>query len=76
MAENERTNIKQRQAEGIVAAKSRGVKFGHPSNPLPNNFEEVCMRWVKKEIAVSEAAQICGMSTSTFFRYAKRMEEK
>lgn len=76
VAENERTNIKQRQAEGIAAAKRRGVKFGRPTNPLPDNFEEVCERWIKKEITVSEAAQICGMAQSTFFRYAKRMKER
>ena len=69
VAENERTNIKQRQAEGIAAAKRRGVKFGRPSKQLPDNFEEVCERWIKKEIAVSEAVQICGMAQSTFFRY-------
>lgn len=76
VAENERTNIKQRQAEGIVAAKKRGVKFGRPAKTLPDNFEEVCERWVKKEISVIVAAKICGMATTTFFRYAKKMREE
>ena len=42
VAENERANIKQRQAEGIAAAKARGVKFGRPQRALPDNFDEVC----------------------------------
>lgn len=75
VAENERSNIKQRQAEGIAAAKKRGVKFGRPSSTLPDNFEEVRERWIKKEIPVSEAAKLCGMANTTFFRYAKRMGE-
>ena len=48
VAENERTNIKQRQAEGIVAAKERGVKFGRPPLPLPDNFSEVHKLWREK----------------------------
>lgn len=49
VAENERSNIKQRQAEGIAAAKARGVKFGRPMIPLPDNFYEVHKRWRKKK---------------------------
>lgn len=76
MAENERSNIKQRQAEGIAAAKMRGVKFGRPESSLPDNFQEISERWLKKELSVGEAAKICGMPTTTFFRHAKKMEEK
>ena len=45
VAENERTNIKQRQAEGIAAAKAQGIKFGRPPLPLPDNFYEVHKAW-------------------------------
>ena len=45
VAENERTNIRQRQAEGIAAAKARGVRFGRPPSPLPENFHEVYQLW-------------------------------
>lgn len=76
VAENERTNIKQRQAEGIVAAKMRGVKFGRPESALPDNFEEISERWLRKELPLGEAAKICGMPNTTFFRHAKKLEEK
>lgn len=75
VAENERYNIKQRQAEGIAAAKARGVRFGRPPIPLPNNFYEVHRRWRRKEITVSQAAKLCGMSKSTFHDKAKEFEK-
>ena len=71
VAENERVNIKQRQAEGIAAAKARGVHFGRRPNPLPDNFYEVCQRWRMKKISVKEAARECGMAQTTFFERAK-----
>lgn len=66
VAENERTNIKQRQSEGILAAKARGVRFGRPPLPLPDNFENTYIRWKQGEISGSEAAKICEMPLSTF----------
>lgn len=71
VAENERTNIRQRQAEGIAAAKARGVRFGRPSTPLPPNFLDVYQRWRAKKISVNQAAAECGMPRSTFFYRAK-----
>ena len=71
VAENERTNIRQRQAEGIAAAKAKGVRFGRPPEPLPPNFHEVYQRWRLKKISVSEAAKECNMPRSTFFYQAK-----
>lgn len=67
VAENERSNIRQRQAEGIAAAKARGVRFGRPQIPMPDNFYEVCRRWKEKELSLQEAARLCGMSKTTFY---------
>ena len=71
VAENERVNIRQRQAEGIAAAKARGVRFGRPPKPLPDNFREVCQRWRQKKISVQQAAKECGLPCSTFHYKAR-----
>ena len=75
VAENERNNIRQRQAEGIAAAKARGVHFGRHPNPLPENFYEVYHQWKMKKISVSEAARQCGMPQITFFERARAYEK-
>lgn len=75
VAENERVNIRQRQAEGIAAAKARGVRFGRAPKPLPENFHEVYQKWRMKKISVSEAAKECGMPQTTFFDRAKAYEK-
>ncbi len=67
VAENERVNIRQRQAEGIAAAKARGVKFGRPQVPLPENFDEVCKQRREKKLTLKQAAKACGLAESTFF---------
>lgn len=66
VAENERINIKQRQAEGIAAAKARGVQFGRPPKPLPENFTYVYRRWKRGEITGTAAAKECEMPLATF----------
>lgn len=66
VAENERTNIRQRQAEGIAAAKAKGVRFGRPSRPLPANFKAVYKLWKADKITGKAAAKACKMPLSTF----------
>lgn len=75
VAENERTTIRQRQAEGIAAAKARGVHFGRTPKPLPENFYEVYQRWKMKKITIAQAAQECGMPQTTFFERARAYEK-
>ena len=76
VAENERLNIKQRQAEGIAAAKERGVRFGRPAKPLPSNFHEIHKHWREKKLTMKEAAAACGMPPSTFHDRAGKYERK
>lgn len=74
VAENERTNIRQRQAEGIAAAKAKGVRFGRPPKPLPDNFHSCYQRWKQGEITGTAAAKECGMPLATF-RYQAEIYE-
>ena len=75
VAENERVNIHQRQAEGIAAAKAKGIRFGRPPKPLPENFHSVYQRWKMGEITGTAAAKECGMPLATF-RYRAEIYEK
>ena len=70
VAENERANIKQRQAEGIRIAKEKGVRFGRPNKLLPSNTNEILDKYIKHEINNIEAAKLIGVSRGTFFRLA------
>ena len=74
VAENERSNIRQRQAEGIAVAKAKGIRFGRPPRGLPENFHEAYLQWRAKELSVNEAARICGMCRSTFYDRARKYE--
>ena len=74
VAENERTNIRQRQAEGIAAAKAKGVRFGSPPLPLPDNFYEIHKAWRARKITLKEAAQACHMPVGTFYGKARKLE--
>ena len=74
VAENERTNIRQRQAEGIAAAKAKGVKFGRPPLPLPGNFYEVHKAWRNKKLTLKQAAAACNMPVGTFYGKARKFE--
>lgn len=71
VAENERINIKQRQAEGIRIAKEKGVKFGRPKATLPPNANEILDKYINKELTNTEAIKILGVSRGTFFRLVK-----
>ena len=75
VAENERINIRQRQAEGIAAAKARGIRFGRPPKPLPENFHQIYQQWKNGKITGTAAAKLCGMPLSTF-RYRAEVYEK
>ena len=75
VAENERINIRQRQAEGIAIAKKKGVQFGRPPRPIPENFISVYELWKKGEISGVEAARRSEMPVSTF-RYKAKKHEK
>ncbi|MCD7892614.1 MAG: recombinase family protein [Erysipelotrichaceae bacterium] len=66
VAENERRNIRQRQAEGIAAAKEKGIKFGRPEIQLNEGFEEMVEAWECKEITVNEVIEAFNISESTF----------
>ena len=74
VAENERTNIRQRQAEGIAAAKVKGIGFGRPPKPLPENFHNCYHRWKQGDITGTAAAEECEMPLSTF-RYRAEIYE-
>ena len=66
VSENERTNIRQRQAEGIAAAKAKGIRFGRAPKPLPDGFRDAYQRWKSGKITGTAAARDCGMPLSTF----------
>lgn len=71
VAQTERENIRKRQAEGIAAAKLRGVQFGRTEKPLPDNFAENLALWNQKKITITQAALRCNMARSTFYKKAR-----
>lgn len=68
VAQNERENIRKRQAQGIAVAKAQGVKFGRPEIMLPENFGELVCEWEKKRLPLSEVLNVCKISEATFYR--------
>ena len=68
VAQSERESIKKRQAEGIAAAKARGVKFGRPEKALPGDFEQLTRLWRGKNLPLSGILSACQISESTFYR--------
>lgn len=71
VAQNERENIRRRQAEGIAAAKARGVPFGRPAVPIPENFDQIVGQWRRHEIDFDSALQLTGLCPATFYRKLK-----
>ena len=76
VAQTERENIKTRQAQGIAAAKLRGVRFGRTKKPLPNNFVNVYHSWKQGKLTCVAAAKACGMPLSTFRRKAELYDKE
>ena len=74
VAQNEREYIRKRQAEGIAAAKTRGVKFGRPPIPLPDNFHAIHKAWRTKKLTLKQAAEACNMPVGTFYDKAAKFE--
>ena len=68
VAQSERENIKKRQEQGIAAAKAKGVRFGRPEIPIPDNFDKLVKDWEKKRISFEEILKLCNMSEATFYR--------
>lgn len=71
VAQTERENIRQRQREGIAAARLRGVRFGRPRKPVPPEFEEIRKKWEQKVVTSRQAARSLGIAQDTFLRWAK-----
>ena len=74
VAQNERENIRKRQAQGIAAAKANGVKFGRPMKPVPDDFTNIVQSWVKGKISLQEALSRSNMSESTFYRRTRKLQ--
>ena len=68
IAEQERANIKQRQAEGIAAAKVKGVEMGRPKAQKPPNWDEVIGQWKAGEITATKAMELTGIKRTTFYK--------
>ena len=68
VAQSERENIKKRQAEGIAAAKAKGVKFGRPEIDIPDDFGKIVKEWEQKRLPFTEVLKMCNMSEATFYR--------
>jgi len=73
VSENERKTILSRQAEGIAAAKARGVRFGRPVKTPPADFQNVVKRWESGKVKIDEVIEHCGMSESTFYRRLRKL---
>ena len=71
VAQSERESIRKRQAEGIAAAKARGVRFGRPPKEAPDNFGELVRKWELKQISITKILVLCDMKETTFYKYLR-----
>ena len=76
MAQKERENIRQRQAEGIAAAKERGVRFGRPAVPAPENFPRIVSQWEEGRLPFAEVLALTGLSHGTFYRRLREYRQE
>ena len=76
VAQNERDSIRKRQAEGISAAKSRGVHLGRPVKKLPDNFADVVKLWEHEKISFDEALSLTGLKETTFYNRLRELRRK
>ena len=77
MAEQERREERRaRQAEGIAAARARGVRFGADPKPLPDNFDECYEAWLNGDMTATDAAAACGLSRKGFYRMRKKKQDR
>lgn len=75
-AEDERNTLRQRQAEGIAAAKAKGKSLGRPKVKLPDNFFNVYADWKSDRITATESMKLLGVKKATFYRAVKQYEVK
>lgn len=76
VAQSEREKIRERQEQGIAAAKARGVRFGRPEKEVPDDFAQMVELWENKELPLSELLQRCDMSEATFYRKLRELRLK
>lgn len=76
VAQAERESIRQRQAEGIAAARKRGVRFGRPAMILPEAFDETYTKWRSGEITSRKAGELLGTSQTTFLNWVKKLKKE
>lgn len=76
IAEQERTTIRQRQAEGIAAAKAKGKKFGRPTLVVPENWNQIYAAWKNGEVTAKAAMELTGLKRTSFYKLATSMQQE
>ena len=76
VAQSERENIRKRQAQGIAAARARGVRFGRPPREPPGNFPDIVVDWEAGRLGLPEVLRRAGMSKATFYRRLRELRKQ